>query len=326
VKSPGGFGLLAGGEAPATSIDFAALFPTAYQVLQSDRGLSYGAVMRADPGNTSGVSFALTGATPAVPVPIWIKITSFGRASIYYDGLGITPTMTNVVVSDSVPIVLADAGSGMAITPGVGSQVTGNIWRATCSGLNDQSGNGRHAIQLTPSKQPLVAVGRNGKPEILFGGGSENLRANFLPPAGTMGYLVYRIISGGSFNYIVDSNPGAGSNGYSIFINGGAHSVFGYSGAYLPGGDIGLNAYNRTVIRWNAAASSIKLGSNPITSGDVGPLVPLVGMRTLGCRSDESSGANIGLFAIVHCPPQPYAAADAAINAAPSGYGPGIAV
>src|SRR6187431_1121289 len=144
---PGG----GGGPTPPPPINFADLFLGAYQVVQTDKGLSYGAVMRADAGNSSSVAFALTGATPAVPVPIWIRITAPGVGNVYYDGLGVTAAMTGVTIVDSVNIVLTGAGAGMAITPGVGSQVAGNTWRATCSSLADQSGNGRNYTQLTPA-------------------------------------------------------------------------------------------------------------------------------------------------------------------------------
>jgi len=162
MKGPDGFGMLSGGVTPFDG-NFASLFPGAFAVVQSDLGVNYGAVMRPNETNTSGVAFALTGAAPDVPVPIWIKITAPGLANIYYDGLGVTPVRTGAPVFDSASILLTGAAAGLAITPGVGSQVPGDIWKATCARLNDQSGNNNNFRDPGFGYQPLtIANGPNG--------------------------------------------------------------------------------------------------------------------------------------------------------------------
>jgi hypothetical protein len=298
--------------------NLAALFPGAYQVLQSDRGLQYGAVMRADAGNTSSVAFALTGATPAVPVPIWIRGVTGTTANIYYDGLGITPAMSGVAVMDSVNIVLTGAGAGMAITPGVGSLVPGNTWRATCSQLADQSGNGNPATQLTPAQQPIVALGLNGKVELIGDGVDDLLNSPaFLPPVGAMLYLVYRQLTSASFKYLTDG--GGTGNRRAVFAN--FASTEAYNGLSLIGGTLPLNTYGRTWAIYNGAASSVKVGANPIASGDAGSNVSGPG-RTIMCAGNETSHANMGLFALIWAPPGPTTIPDAALNSA-GGYGIG---
>jgi len=192
--------------------------------------------MRADAGNSSSVAFALTGATPAVPVPIWIRITAPGVGNVYYDGLGVTPAMVGVTIVDSVNIVLTGAGLGMAITPGVGSQVAGDTWKATCSGLADQTPNGRNAVQLTPAFQPIITTGLNGKVGILFDGIDDLLTYTLALPnpsvaSATGMYGVVRAlgIPGGLTSFCTDAQ-GAANPGISI-IGLGSQAM-----AYAGGG------------------------------------------------------------------------------------------
>jgi len=276
--------------------------------------------MRADAGNSSSVAFALTGATPAVPVPIWIRITAPGVGNVYYDGLGVTAAMTGVTIVDSVNIVLTGAGAGMAITPGVGSQVAGNTWRATCSSLADQSGNGRNYVQLTPAQQPIVTAGLNGKPGLLFDGLDDYLTSD----TGALLNGPYLVLVVGR---VWDRAPGAncivGGSGYSGTVYEPLHSQF------MQYNDLSGNAVafsDLTNQRWaavfhNGTGDSLRIGSLPISTGvSAGPSNGST--RFIGATGTGGQAGKIEIFATIYCPIQPYSAFDTALNT-PPGYGPG---
>lgn len=267
VNWPPGVNWPGGGGPPPFDGNFATVFPGAIQVLQSDKGLQYGAVMRADPGNTSGVAFALTGATPAVPVPIWIRVTGAGVGNVYYDGLGVTPAMVGVTITDSVPIILTGAALGMAITPGVGSQVAGNTWRATCSQLADQSGNGWHATQLLPGNQFEVGAGFNGR-ACLVGSAAQGtvLRHSLLlPDPAVTPFYYYAVLrtTPTTFAVVAGSTGRRGELG-AFFDNYQTYS--GAGGTLLT--PIPVAVLARVYARWSASVNdSIKAGSGPTVTG-----------------------------------------------------------
>ena len=314
-----------GGVAPFSG-NFASLFPGAYHFLQSDRGLSYGAVMRANAGNTSGVSFALTGATPAVPVPIWIRITAPGVGNVYYDGLGAAPAMVGVTIVDGFNIVLTGAGLGMAITPGVGSQVAGDTWKATCSGLADQTPNGINAVQLTPAQQPIVMKGLNGKVTIAGDGLAGFMKVLLaLPVPSVTPYYVFAvfrmtdIITNCSLFGRGDASPNT-----HIFYCTSATSLDVYDGLDLNNFRLqsGLNTWLELEKKTsNSASDFLKLGTNTV-------------LGSSGNNSQDPSGIQIfasgsGAFgpfelaALTHTPVLPdWVAVRAAINSA-AGYGAG---
>ena len=310
------------GPPPIVPIRFADLFPGAYQVVQTDLGLSYGAVMRADAGNTSSVAFALTGATPAVPVPIWIRITAPGVGNVYYDGLGVTPAMVGVTIVDSVNIVLTGAGAGMAITPGVGSQVVGNTWRATCSGLADQSGNGFNTIQLTPAQQPIVTVGLNGKPGLLFDGVDDVFVSNIATLAQPYQIvLVGRLLDPSIGNKALCGGGPGGFNSGLLYTNSGS-LIFSYSGGFGPSLPFTSSANTRFACTYTGTtADTLLVGSASATGANGGATTgPNV---ALGANVPLSQYGNCEIFAAIYTPPVPSLAAfDTALNT-PAGYGPG---
>jgi hypothetical protein len=309
------------GPPPVVPINFADLFPGAYQVVQSDLGLSYGAVMRADAGNTSSVAFALTGATPAVPVPIWIRVTAPGVGNVYYDGLGVTPAMVGVTIVDSVNIVLTGAGLGMAITPGVGSQVVGNTWRATCSGLADQSGNAKHYSQLTPSQQPIVTAGLNGKPGLLFDGVNDVLVSTISVPYPFLVLFVGRIVGPSGL-------PGmfGGGNPYQGSIINNPTTVQQYSGAGFVN-TVAFSALTNqrfAALFSNSAADSLRIGNLPPTTGaNAGAAIST--QMGIGSLADVIRSSNVEVFAVLIVPPTDYSAFDAALNS-PQGYAAGAII
>ncbi len=302
---------------------FASLFPGAYQVLQTDRGLTYGGTMLPTAGNTSTTALTLTGSLATAPVPIWVRCMGGGAVDgvgawfeIYYDGLGITPA-TFVFPFPGAPLALPGAGAGLSLMWSAGNAVLGDTWKVTCAALADQTANGNHAVQAGPTAQPIVALGLNGKVELIGDGVDDYLNtAGFQPPAGAMLYLVFRLITLTAFRYLTDS-PGA--NRRTIYCNAGTATA--HNGAGLAAGALGLGVNTRAWAIYNGASSSVKMGANAVANGDTGANVNVAG-RTIMCVGNFGTFTNMALFALVWAPPGSTAAADAALNTA-AGYGPG---
>ncbi len=288
--------------------------------MQTDLGLSYGAVMRATAGNTSTATMALTGATPAVPVPIWIKLTGAGATgNVYYDGLGVTPAMTGVAVSSGVQIVLTGAGLGMGITPGAGSRVPGDIWKATCSGLADQTVNGKDYIQLTPASQPILTTGLNGKPGLMFDGVDDQfqstLTTNPLLSPLTL-YFIARLIPQSPGVDIWLSN--AGVTAAAVYYQAlGATSLY-YQSGITNTGDVTPTSRFGGQIKGDSLGNDTYQVGPVIVTGNAGN----GGGANMSIGGGSSRPGKMEFFALVYAPLQPYAAADALLNT-PSGYGAG---
>ncbi len=162
-----------------TSINFATLFPGAYQVVQTDLGLTYGGTTKAS--NGAGPIGTLSGTLTTVPVPILFKCTTGGVIgsgavfSAYYDG-GTVAVMTGITPNVDVPIALTGAGTGLSHSWGAGTAVLNDTWTATCSALADQSGNGKHNSQAATGKQPILTLGLNNKPGLQFDGVDDYLQ------------------------------------------------------------------------------------------------------------------------------------------------------
>jgi len=315
------------GGPPPFSGNWADLFPGAFQVVQSDKGIEYGAVMRADAGNTSSVAFALTGASPAVAVPIWIRITAPGVGNVYYDGLGITPAMAGVTIVDSVNIVLTGAGAGMAITPGVGSQAPGDTWRATCSLQADQSGNGKNATQVTPANQPLVAMGPNGV-ACLSGAatGDGYLRTNALnlPSPDVTPYWVFLVLR---IDVYGSALPVMGNFDFALTNQLYPSNVTGLTQRHQfnvsnPGAGIAEGSWFIVEIkRSNSAADPFKVGGSLVT-GNAG--VGAVATECMFQSPGSGYGSLASMLAKVYTPNAPdWPAIRAAVTAK---YGPVVAV
>lgn len=251
--------------------NFASLFPGAYQVIQNDLGLTYGGTMKATAGNTSTATMGLTGSLVTVPVPIWIVITGTGvTADIYYDGLGVTASMVGVSVVAAAPIALTGAGTGLSITPTVGTQIVGDSWKATSSAVADQSGNGKDYAQAAAGQQPVVTIGVNGKPGLLFDGVNDLLTSTcILPVPGTTpwcGFLIVRrpTAAAGNARMLTDIGDAVDlllSAGTSIqlYNNGG----FGPTATGLP-----TNTWGAVDFKFsNSAADYIQTGSGAVSSG-----------------------------------------------------------
>lgn len=251
--------------------NFASLFPTAFQVVQTDRGFLFGSTPLANTTNTSTTVLALTGVIANVAVPIWIKSTNSASVgagatfSIYYDGAGTTPAMTGVTPTAGVPIALTGAGSGLSLTWTAGTSVNNDTWKATCAGLIDQSGNGKDYFQFTASKQPVVTTGLNGKAALLFDGVDDLLESTCsLPAPGTTPYngffLVRRPTTAAGAARMVADGAGEvsaiildGATQMHLYCNGG----FGPIASGLPTNTWGAVEF----LLSNSASDYLQIGS-----------------------------------------------------------------
>ena len=303
--------------------NFASLFPTAYQVVQSDRGLTYGGTMLATAGNTSTATMALSGTLASRPVPIWIVLDVSGIiADIYYDGLGVTPAMSGVSVLGGIPIALTGAASGLTITPSAGTLVANNSWKATCSALADQSGNGFHYTQATAAAQPVVTLGLNGKPGLQFvEGRSTFLNSSCaLPAPGTTPWMicaVFTMVANSSFGRIFTDG-----NFMGLIANNGTTSVLQYgpnglqaSAAITLGTPVAVDTQFS-----NSAADFLKVGASaPVTCGPAGSAASAG--RMIG---GNLAFATVDLYALIYVPVSGYTAAWRAAVA--NYYGGSVAV
>ncbi len=295
--------------APAPS-GFAAVFPTAYQILQFDLGLLYGSVPKPTAGNTATTIPSLSGVIAGVPVPIWIVATnsaSIGSGAtfaIYYDG-GVTPAMSGVTPTAGTPVALTGAGLGMSVTFTAGTSVTANSWKATCAGIVDQSGNNKDSLCKDNvageiAAQPIVTVGLNGKPGLLFDGVANQLSSLLaLPAPGTTpwcGGIVVRRPTTAAANARMLS--GVGDNGSLIFT--GPTDIRLYNGgAFGPTGTgLATNTWGAVDFKFsNSANDYIQCGSGPQVLGAGALNAVPTGMSIIG-----TGYANVEILAVLYAP------------------------
>jgi len=274
-----------GGGPPPFDGNFAPLFPAALVVVQSDRGLSYGATLLPNAGNTSTASMALAGPTPAVPTPIWLRGLAGSVADIYYDGLGVTVGMAGVPWTNGVPIALTGAAAGMTITPSAGTLVAGETWKATCAQLADQTANGKHYVAGAPAEQFLVGSFAGGLCLDSDAIDDHMVSTVALPPAGFFYYSIFQALArGAGFGAYFGSGPRTGELQTST---GAAASLFMFSGSAVLGSNVAMPAsFCRVYCAYTGtAADQLKCGSN----------APLTGTNT---GSGFSSDASIGAFPV----------------------------
>lgn len=176
---------------------FATLFPGAFQVVQTDLGLTYGGAPLAV--GTGVVVGTLSGTLATTPVPILFTCTTPGvigagaQFAASYDG-GATQAMAGITPAAGTPVPLTGAATGLFMAWAAGSALADNTWTATCAGLADQSGNLKHYSQATASKQPTITVGLNGKVSILTDAVSKCLiSTGNLPAPGTTPYYIFAV-------------------------------------------------------------------------------------------------------------------------------------
>jgi len=315
--------------APGFDGNFAALFPGAYLVLQTDRGLTYGGTPRAT-GTTPPVG-TLSGSLATVPVPIWFACTTPGPIgggavfAAFADGLGVTPFMTGITPAAGVPVPLTGPCAGLSMAWAAGTAAADNIWKATCAGLADQSGNAKHAIQPAASSQPIVTAGLNGKPGLLFDGVDDCLLSTAGSLITALPYqcvIACRVLLPGTANQAL-----VGTNGLSgtIFV-AAANTVRQYNGVNGgPNAALPSSAPTRFSASWTGTtADTIRAGSASGTGQNSGSNLPGAGSAQIEIARWSAIGAigSIEMWNVIHTPPASLVGYDAALNS-PSGYGPG---
>lgn len=300
---------------------WATLFPGAFQVVQTDLGLTYGGTLLAGGGATDSVT--LTGSLATTPVPILALGTGVGTCNIYYDG-GTTAAMTGVTPTAGVPVALTGAALGLSLTWTAATIANANTWTATCAGLADQSGNTKHYSQATASKQPILTVGLNGKPGLLFDGVSNSLVSLLnLPVPGTTPYSIFAVFRQPTW---ATNTPLFGPTGQSItssiFKAGGTPLIFNrVSGTGPSNGGAALNTWvDLEILRSATASDPFKLGSTTVTA--LAGNAALTGQEIGSVQAGAFFGT-IELLALAFVPGAPnWTAIRAAINSA-AGYGVG---
>jgi len=319
VRIPGEAFPVAAGS--AFSGNFATLFPGAYQVVQTDLGLTYGGTMRAS-GTTPPV-ITLTGALVGSPVPIRITVGVTGALGVWtfqvsYDGGG---TIAQVGTS-AATVPLVGAGLGLSINIAAGNAAGDNVWLATCSALADQSGNALDYTQATANNQPVVGVGLNGKASLIGNGVSMLMGSSFnAPTPGITPYYTWAVFREVSFtlNRSLFGHGAAGNNS-NVYFTGTSTNMIAFNGASVTNAGVTVGSWLETErVASNNAADTFKVGPTTV-SGNAG---------NLGCTGTQifaSGGGTIGnfeLLALAFTPNLPdWAAVRAAINGS-AGYGVG---
>lgn len=320
----------------AGSLNLATLFPGAYLVVQSDLGLTYGGTMLAG-GTSNTIVATLTGTLSGKPVPILIKCNTIGTIGVdalfdvYFDG-GTAASMVGVLPSAGVPFALTGAGVGLSVSLSAGSPVsTDNTWKATCSALADQSGNGFHMAQATASRQPIVAVGANGKAALGFDGIDDFLfNTPFSRPAPATTpfsfYLVMSPLAKGGQQIWVGSNVSA-----TLYSDTGAlNRTIQYCSAVGNISTVLTATPTRIRATYTGSTSDLlKVGAAADVTGASASNALVNGMSIgAGSLAGAFPATMPQFFAFVICPPMSaaqLAAVDSALNSL-GGYGPGSVV
>jgi hypothetical protein len=306
---------------------FASLFPGAYQVVQTDLGLTYGGTMLAT-GTTPPV-ITLTGTLVGAPTAITITDTLVGILGTW-TGLVTYGDGTTQAFTSAATVPLTGRGTGLTLNIAAGAAAGNNTWQATCAGLADQSGNAKHYSQATGSLQPVISTGLNGKPGILFSGLSASAQcldsALNLPAPGTTPWtciLVMRMTIHAN-DAIICSQPT--QNGGLIYVNPGNTGLSIYDGTVVASGTNTLASWSRLRAYFShSTADALKVGSSAdLTGSDCGNLAQTG--RRLGANGNSggaTNGSKSEFLAAIHVPGiVSLAAFERALNSA-AGYGVG---
>lgn len=312
--------LISAAAAAVTPVDWATAFPGSFQVAQTDKGILYGATMRASGGATSVATLSSTTGL-ATPVPITITGTGAGVVSISFDE-GVTQTMVGVTPSAGVPVALTGKGSGASVSFSTTAIANGHVWQATGT-LQDTSGNGKHFTQATASKQAIITVGLNGKAGLWCVAANSNslVSALNLPAPGTTPYYVFAVFRQKS--WIANSTMwGRGSGtGETLYCAPSTPTLTHYTGVTtITNGGAAIDTWVVAELTATNNASDTKRIGTTTTTGNSGNIA------TTGLEIGSATGiayGDIELLALIHTPNLPdWNALRALVNSA-SGYGQG---
>jgi hypothetical protein len=327
LNTPEGYGTNAirGGAVVPVAGDWRTYFPTAYQAVQADRGVTYGLNLKLTAGSSTTVMVVAGAPTSGVTIPVWLQLTTASAANIYYDGDGLVPAMTGVPVALGVPIVLGGLGFGLVITPTGGALVAGSIWKATCAALADQSEFSQSYTQGNSALQPIITKGVNGKAGLLFDGIDDFLTSN-VGALFTFPYVILviaRYVSDIAGQTIVG---GANLSG-SIYQSGGAlGAIYEYNGGTAnPIAHPGFGQQRFSARFSNSPSDQFIIGDRPAVTGqNAGATAG--NQRVIGAGINGATifqWANTEVLAVLYLPlPVDTTAFDAALNT-PEVYGPG---
>ncbi len=314
------------------AISFANLFSGSLQIIQTDKGLTYGGTLR-DTGGT-GPILIFTGSLTGLPVPIWVKCTLGGALgtwtyAVYYDGVGTSSSMTG---TSAATIVLTGAGAGLTVNIATGTATINNIWKATCSALADQSGNSKSYSQATASKQPLISIGLNGKAGLLFDGVSHTIDSSLnLPAPGTTPSFIFWVFRSIAYNNIgILFGPTSGTAGSKLILatsstpnlaefNGGANTN--------TNSALAINSWGACEAYFSATTSDyLRLGATTVSGTAVSATNSATGRQIGNANNLANRFQNMELLAVIYMSSLPSAGtistARSAVNSA-AGYGVG---
>ncbi len=206
-----------------------------------------------------------------------------------------------------------------------GTSVTNDTWSATCAGLADQSGNGKNATMATASAQPVLTVGYNGKPGLLFDGVNDELRSTVNTLLTALPYqtiVIARYLSTAANQVLVGTD---GFTGPAIYQNA-ANTVQGYNGTagLTIAGFVSTSQTRFSALFTGSTSDVLRAGSGSRTGVNGGTAIPSATATHVGIGRFEALGifGNIEVLAVMVVPPTALGALDAALNSA-AGYGPG---
>lgn len=229
--------------------------------------LVYGTTPR--PAGTTPPVITFSGSQNGRPYPILIACTLVGALGVWtgtvsYDG-GAT---TEQAFTSAATVALTGKGAGLTLNIAAGNAALNNTWTATCATFSDVSGAGIPFGQPTATKQPIIAPGPGGFPEIRTDGAATTMfDALTLPAPGTTPLFRWTV-----FRQIAWTNNGVlWATGSSFRLQGGTTgtpSCFGFAGTVGPantGAAVGSYVRSEEYFSHNAANDYVKLGS--VTQG-----------------------------------------------------------
>lgn len=291
-----GLGLpFAGSSGPVTHAAFASLLSGAYQVFQTDLGITYQTAMLQGGGATDTVTLTDNRSGSTVAKPILAKGTGTGTVSLYTDG-GTTPVASGVTPSPGTPVVVP--GASVSLTWTSATIANGHTWTACASALADQSGNAKNASQGVATKCPALGPGLNGKPELMYDGVDDFFTTGFTGVAGMT--LVAVVKQNAWTGYATMFGGGTVTNSQVLFQDGFSvtPNIAAYNGTELNGNGLTLGSWGLIIATWNGASSSIKVGSNSAVNGNAGAGA-VNGSRGIGCDRNQSTPVNFCKFSLL---------------------------